>query len=338
MTTSKRLENALLTGNTADEEASKLKAAFELNPGALSISTFDEGVFIEVNDNFSRISGYEKNEIIGKSAFEIGFWKDPQDGLRLRKLLETEKTVRNFEFETRKKNGESAWILLSGTLISFGGRRCIFAQSIDITEKIIAEKAIKAKTEELDQFFTSALDLLCIADTDGYFIRLNPMWSEVLGYPLTELEGRRFLDLVHPDDISSTLEAIKKLDSGTNVLNFSNRYRAIDGSWRWLEWRSFPYGNKLIYAAARDVTERIMAEKALRESEEKYRIISENTGDVIWVLDPLSAKFTYVSPSVERLRGFTPEEVMSQPLETAITAVSFTRLAYELPGAIQAVE
>jgi two-component system cell cycle sensor histidine kinase/response regulator CckA len=338
MTTSKRLENALLTGNTADEEASKLKAAFELNPGALSISTFDEGVFIEVNDNFSRISGYEKNEIIGKSAFEIGFWKDPQDGLRLRKLLETEKTVRNFEFETRKKNGESAWILLSGTLISFGGRRCIFAQSIDITEKIIAEKAIKAKTEELDQFFTSALDLLCIADTDGYFIRLNPMWSEVLGYPLTELEGRRFLDLVHPDDISSTLEAIKKLDSGTNVLNFSNRYRAIDGSWRWLEWRSFPYGNKLIYAAARDVTERIMAEKALRESEEKYRIISENTGDVIWVLDPLSAKFTYVSPSVERLRGFTPEEVMSQPLENALTPESFTRLANELPGAIQAVE
>ncbi len=338
MATSKQHEDALFIGDAASEEKSKLKAAFELNPGALSISTFEEGVFIEVNENFSRISGYETTEIIGRSAFDIGFWNNPQDGLRLRKLLETEKMVRNFEFETRRKNGESAWILLSGTLINYGGRRCIFAQSMDITEKIITERAIKAKTEELDRFFTSALDLLCIADTDGYFIRLNPMWSEVLGYPLAELQGKQFLDLVHPDDIPSTIKAIKELDSGTSVINFSNRYRASDGSWRWLEWRSFPYGNKLIYAAARDVTERILAEKALKQSEEKYRIISENTGDVIWVLDPVSAKFTYVSPSVERLRGFTPEEIMAQPLENALTPESFTKLANELPSAILAVE
>jgi two-component system, cell cycle sensor histidine kinase and response regulator CckA len=338
MSTSKRPEDALFIGNTAGEEESKLKAAFELNPGALSITTFDEGVFLEVNENFSLISGYETNEIIGRNAFEIGFWKNPQDGLRLRKLLEKENTVRNFEFETSRKNGESAWILLSGTLINYGGKQCIFAQSIDITEKIVQEKAIKAKTEELDRFFTTALDLLCIADTDGYFIRLNPMWSEVLGYTLSELEGKRFLDLVHPDDIPSTMDAIKELDSGKNVLSFSNRYRAKDGSWRWLEWRSFPYGNKLIYAAARDVTKRIMTEKALRQSEEKYRIISENTGDVIWVLDPVSAKFTYVSPSVERLRGLTPEEVIAQPLENALTPESLTRLVKELPGAILAVE
>ena len=74
----------------------------------------------------------------------------------------------------------------------------------DITERKRAEQALQAKTEELDRYFTSSLDLLCIADTDGYFRRLNPAWETTLGYPIAELEGRQFLDFVHPDDLEAT--------------------------------------------------------------------------------------------------------------------------------------
>ncbi len=133
----------------------------------------------------------------------------------------------------------------------------------DVSERMRAEQALRAKTEELDRYFTASLDLLCIADTDGRFRRLNPEWERTLGYPLAELEGRRFLDLVHPDDLDATLAAVGHLAGQAEVRNFINRYRCQDGSYRWLEWRSYPQG-ELIYAVARDITEQRHAAEQLR--------------------------------------------------------------------------
>ncbi len=126
-----------------------------------------------------------------------------------------------------------------------------------------AEDTLREKSAELDRYFTTSLDLLCIADTGGHFIRLNPEWEKVLGYSVSELAGRVFLDFVHPDDLAATQEAIARLQSQVEVFSFENRYRHKDGSYRWIEWRSHPQGN-LIYAAARDVTQRKMDEEALR--------------------------------------------------------------------------
>ncbi len=135
----------------------------------------------------------------------------------------------------------------------------------------ILEQRVKERTEELDRYFSSSLDLLCIADTDGYFHRLNPEWEKTLGYMLADMEGKKFLDFVHPEDKESTLDAMKKLSSQDNILNFMNRYRCKDGSYRWMEWKASPFGS-MIYAVARDITERMQAEVELITSKEKYRI------------------------------------------------------------------
>jgi two-component system sensor kinase FixL len=122
-----------------------------------------------------------------------------------------------------------------------------------------AEESLLEKTEELDQFFNVSLDLLCIANTDGYFLRLNPAWGRVLGHSHEELMAKRFLDFVHPDDLDRTREATSNLASQQKVSSFENRYRCKDGTYRWLQWNSAPAGN-LIYAAARDITEHKRAE------------------------------------------------------------------------------
>ncbi len=137
----------------------------------------------------------------------------------------------------------------------------------DITDRKKTEDALRQKTEELDRFFSINLDLLCIANTDGYFRRLNKAWETMLGYELSFLEGKRFLDFVHPDDLKATREALSKLGKQELVLNFVNRYRCADGSYRWIEWISAPYGN-LIYAAARDITERKQTEEDLLRAKE----------------------------------------------------------------------
>jgi PAS domain S-box-containing protein len=123
-----------------------------------------------------------------------------------------------------------------------------------------AKKSLVQRTVELDQLFNVAIDLLCIADTEGYFLRLNPAVERILGYSREELMAQSSLDFVHPDDLEKTREALSALALQQKVFSFENRYRCKDGTYRWLEWSSAPAGNR-IYAAARDVTERKRAEQ-----------------------------------------------------------------------------
>ncbi len=157
-----------------------------------------------------------------------------------------------------------------------------WAIASDITERKRIENALKEKTEELDRFFSVALDLLCIADTDGYFHRLNRQWEDTLGYSLDELEGSRFLDFVHPDDIRRTLDTLTALSQNRVVNDFVNRYRCRDGSYRWIEWRSVPVG-RWMYAAARDITDRKNAEFYLKESEEKFATVFHSNPTPCWI-------------------------------------------------------
>lgn len=134
----------------------------------------------------------------------------------------------------------------------------------DITEQAEAELQIRRHAEELAGFFSSSLDLLCIVNAQGEFCRLNPEWEVVLGYPVEELVGRRFLEFVHPDDVQSTIEQSSRLAVGDQIDGFENRYLARNGEYRWIEWRSRPVG-EMVYAAARDVTARKEIENRLRE-------------------------------------------------------------------------
>ena len=125
--------------------------------------------------------------------------------------------------------------------------------------KKVAEEDLRQKKEELDQFFNVNMDLFCIANISGYFEHLNPVWEKVFGYTRDELMAKGFLEFVHPDDMEATRQAVTELASQQKVIDFENRYRCKDGTYRWLEWSSAPSG-KLIYSAARDVTERRQAE------------------------------------------------------------------------------
>ncbi|MBF0550909.1 MAG: PAS domain S-box protein [Deltaproteobacteria bacterium] len=141
----------------------------------------------------------------------------------------------------------------------------------DTTEQKRAEFALQNKTEELDRFFSLVLDLLCIADTQGFFRRVNPAWEKTLGYGREELEGSKFLDFVHPEDLESTLRAVDRLSAQEEVYDFVNRYRCKDGSYRWIEWRSSPDAAGLIYAAAHDITDRRRAEEDRKKLEAQLR-------------------------------------------------------------------
>jgi PAS domain S-box-containing protein len=150
----------------------------------------------------------------------------------------------------------------------------------DVTEERKASDALMAKKEELERFFTVALDLLAIADTSGRLVRLNAAWENTLGFSISELEGINFMDLVHPEDREPTENALADLRATRQVIGFVNRYRTSDGSYRYIEWRSHPHRG-LIYAAARDVTDRIEREEAaLAASRAKSEFLANMTHEL----------------------------------------------------------
>ncbi|MEO8046205.1 MAG: PAS domain S-box protein, partial [Nitrospirota bacterium] len=217
------------------------------------------------NEAASLMVGYSRDELLGMTVQDLnpdfaasrwpGFWEEVRQN-------------RSMSFETvhRAKDGRLVPIDIRVSFLAHEGHEfhCAFVR--DITERKQVEEALRKKDLELDHYFTSALDLLCIADVTGRFKRLNKAWELTLGYSLEELEGAKFLDYVHPDDMEVTLHALGGLAEQKEVPTFVNRYRRKDGSYRWIEWKSIPAGG-LIYASARDITERKRMEDALRMRE-----------------------------------------------------------------------
>ncbi|MEG4286938.1 PAS domain S-box protein [Microcoleus sp. A006_D1] len=147
---------------------------------------------------------------------------------------------------------------------------------MDVTE-------LKQTQQERDRFFNISLDLLCIAGFDGYFKRLNPAWSTVLGYSIAELRAEPLMEFVHPEDRAIIRTELEKLKNGNPVINLETRYLCRDGSYKWLSWTASPFAEEnLIYAVARDVTFSKQAEAELRKSEATNRALLNAIPDMIF--------------------------------------------------------
>ena len=143
-------------------------------------------------------------------------------------------------------------------------------------ESPAARSGVSASQAEADynRLFNLSLDLLCVAGLDGYFKRVNPSWTRLLGWSGAELLARPVADFMHPEDRQRTLEARSELAKGVPVRGLENRYLCKDGSFRWLSWQSViePSGST-VFAVARDITER-------RQLDHEHLVLSklESTG------------------------------------------------------------
>jgi diguanylate cyclase len=170
----------------------------------------------------------------------------------------------------------SLWALIGHvpiTALGYANRAVVFLFVGGLAGHFAAK--LRALEAESARHFALSRDMICIAGFDGYFKRVNPAFEDVLGYREQELLGRPFVEFVHPDDRERTGEEAAALGEGRGTVQFQNRYLAKDGEVHWIEWTSVGIPeDDLIYAVARDVTDR----KAMEEELERLSRHDSLTG------------------------------------------------------------
>lgn len=255
-----------------EENAARFTELYDFAPvGYFSLS--GNGRILQLNFMGARMLSRERSLLLGARFGDFVSAGCRQSYERFLAEVFTGEEAGSQELEIARDGQPSITIRLTAVL-SPNGLACRMA-AMDVTEQRQAEISAREKNEDLDRLFSLSQDFISIVSMDGRFIRINPAFEHLLGHTVEELGDRSILEFVHPDDMEATLRGMAELRMGHAVLDFLNRYRSHDGSYRWLEWRGIPYRGKLICSLARDVTERKETQDALRVSEERFRSIVE---------------------------------------------------------------
>ncbi|MDO8312452.1 MAG: PAS domain-containing protein [Sideroxyarcus sp.] len=272
------------------------------------------------NARWAEMRGYRLEEIEPQvSAWEKGV--NPDDlaamGATLEEHFKGHTPFFQAEYRVRTKSGAWIWVLDRGTVLerdAEGNPLRMAGIEIDISERKQAQNDLLEAKRALQEFFDLVPDMVCIASaTDGRFRQVNKIWETILGFTTDELIGKPFIDFIHPDDVAATLAEVEKQLTGQSTLNFINRYRNKDGSYKWLEWVAMPAGeNKLLYAAARDISERKLAEQKLKNAFQELEKTQDASLNIMADLDREVEERKQAEAEVLNLNAGLEEKVIAR--------------------------
>jgi len=258
-----------------DPQVLDFRLLFEAAPGLFLVLLPNppEFTIVAASDAYLRATMTERDEIVGRGLFDV-FPDNPDDAnadgmsnlsASLNSVLEsrTAQTMAVQKYDIRRPESEGGgfeeryWSPVNSPVFRGAGEISHIIHRVeDVTAFAREETNRKHAERELERFFDISLDMLCIANSDGYFKRISPAFTRTLGWSVEEMTARPFIEFVHPEDREATLaEVERQVASGEIVLHFENRYQHKDGTWRILSWRSIPQPGGLMYATARDITE-----------------------------------------------------------------------------------
>ncbi|HWQ66569.1 MAG TPA: PAS domain S-box protein [Methanospirillum sp.] len=251
--------------------------------------------------------------------------------------------LKRFTFETACKHKISIntgqWFEI--TIVGFSvtqGSNLISVIASDISEQTRIEEDLHQAEEKYAAAFQLSPDAITITDLDtGEILELNTAAEHIFGYSRNEIIGKRSIDVEIWGDAEERQSHLDNVSQHERFLIpsqqlFRKNHIPFTAS---MSCRKILLGKRrVILSVIRDISEQILADERLRISEEKYRLLADNSIDVIWTLDPRAGKFTFVSPSVEHLRGFTVDEVLNQPMDEVMTRESYNRIMALLPARI----
>ncbi len=310
-----------ITGRKKAEEAlreseKRYRTLFESTPDGILVADIQTKSFKYANPAVCRMLGYSKEELRDMRVYDI----HPKDSL--------DHVISEFEAQARRekilapdipclrKDGIMAYADINAAEVSIDGRKYNIGFFRDITARKKAEQALRRSEEKYRSLITNIPDVTWTADSGGNTAFISPNVADVYGYsPEKVYEGGDsvWFGRIHPDDVGRVKEAYRALFEKGARFDIEYRIKRKDGAWIWLHDRAIATYEKdgVLYADGMftDITERKKAEEALRESEEKFRILAEESPNMIYINK--RGRVVYANKECEKVMGYKREEFYS---------------------------
>jgi PAS domain S-box-containing protein len=336
----------------------KSEARFQrlFNAVALPLCFVDgQGKLVNTNDRFVEIFGYTRKEVPTLEDWWKASCPDPeycrwvQDAWNasLQRAMTNKGDIDPMEYLATCKNGKEHTLIISGIMIDDN----FLATFYDITERKRSEETLRTNEARLANALKIASighwEYDCYRDmfafNDQFYNVLRTTAEQEGGYTMSSAQYvERF---VHPDDRSMVMKKFLrhlKTADDRHSGQLEHRMPYANGKSGYTSIRFFGANDgsshMKIYGVNQDTTERKREERALEKREAQYQLIANNTTDFIWLYDLALNRFIYVSPSVEKLRGFTVKEALSQSMQAVLTPASYRIITESLPKRVTSFE
>ena len=289
----------------------KFTKAFEANPMALTISRLDTGRLIDVNPRFEHITGFSRDELIGRRAIDIGVWSDTENRSSTIAELEKKGSIRDRPVSFRSRSGEVLDWRVAMEIIEIKGVRCIISMIEDFTERKRAEEALKESESKYRAIFENIQDVIFQTDKAGIITNISPSIGKYSDLTPQELIGSNVGDYF--EDTEDVKRLFKELLAKGRVVDYEIGLKSKERKVTVTSLTSHvligPDGKPAgIEGVLRDITERKQAEIALQASEERLRQIIDLVPHFIFVKD-INGKFIIVNKAVADAYGTTVEKL-----------------------------
>lgn len=263
--------------------------AFRLGPAAASISYFDDGVLIDVNDQYVDLTGYTRDELIGRSTLELDLWPDPEQRDRLKDELRVRGTIRDLELTVRRKDGALRQVISSIQRIEVNGKACVLVISVDVTDRrqaIESERESRALFRRVFQASPTGAAITRLED--GRILEVNDAWCRFTGFERPEAIGKTTVELniwATPDLRDHLVQEMREReplqDVEVELRRKSGEMRTVLVSMQQISVQ----GESCLLSVVNDITDRKRVTEAIRESEERFRMVADSAPVLIWMAD-----------------------------------------------------
>jgi PAS domain S-box-containing protein len=297
------------------ESEERARLIFDTVPDSITITRLSDGRYLQVNDYFCQLTGYSREETIGRTVADLNVFVRPRDREDFIREMREKGEVKDQEIQYRKKDGTLFTTLLSARPIHYGGEDSLVAVVTDITKRKMIEDALRQSEAQHRKLVEAMREGFGVVDERNMITYINKRFADLLGYRPEEMIGRPVADFVDPEYWNRLREQGERRRRG-EAAPYEIAWRRRDGQGIHTLMSPEPVfdeqgGFKGSSAVITDISERKQMEEALKKSEERYRLLVENANEAILVIQ--GGLIRFVNPKAVAIMRWGNQELTPKP-------------------------